>query len=37
MLRWLFFDNHKFTSYFATWRFMKSFAAKRPTRPSPRS
>ena len=25
-LRWLFFDNHKFTSYFATWRFMKSFA-----------
>jgi len=27
-LRWLFFDNHKFTSYFATWRFMKSFAAK---------
>ena len=30
MLRWLFFDNHKFTSYFATWRFMKSFAAKAP-------
>ena len=29
VLRWLFFDNHKFTSYFATWRFMKSFAAKR--------
>jgi len=28
VLRWLFFDNHKFTSYFATWRFMKSFAAK---------
>src|SRR5689334_15153296 len=26
VLRWLFFDNHKFTSYFATWRFMKSFA-----------
>ena len=34
VLRWLFFDNHKFTSYFATWRFMKSFAAKRPTRRS---
>jgi glutathione S-transferase len=30
--RWLFFDNHKFTSYFATWRFMKSFA---PTAPDP--
>ena len=30
VLRWLFFDNHKFTSYFATWRFMKSFAAKEP-------
>jgi len=28
VLRWLFYDNHKFTSYFATWRFMKSFAAK---------
>jgi glutathione S-transferase len=28
VLRWLFFDNHKFTSYFATWRFLKSFAAK---------
>lgn len=26
VLRWLFFDNHKFTSYFATLRFMKSFA-----------
>ena len=24
-LRWMFFDNHKFTSYFATHRFMKSF------------
>jgi glutathione S-transferase len=32
VLRWLFFDNHKFTSYFATWRFMKSFA---PTPPDP--
>jgi glutathione S-transferase len=30
VLRWLFFDNHKFTSHFATWRFMKSFAAKEP-------
>jgi glutathione S-transferase len=28
--RWLFFDNHKFTSYFATWRFMKSFAPAAP-------
>ena len=32
MLRWLFFDNHKFTSYFATLRFMKSFM---PTAPDP--
>jgi glutathione S-transferase len=30
VLRWLFFDNHKFTSYFATWRFMKSFAGTPP-------
>lgn len=30
VLRWLFFDNHKFTSYFATWRFMKAFASKAP-------
>jgi glutathione S-transferase len=30
VLRWLFFDNHKFTSYFATWRFMKSFGAEPP-------
>lgn len=30
VLRWLLFDNHKFTSYFATWRFMKSFAATAP-------
>ena len=29
-LRWIMFDNHKFTSYFATWRFMKAFAAKEP-------
>jgi glutathione S-transferase len=32
VMRWLFFDNHKFTSYFATWRFTKSFA---PTAPDP--
>jgi glutathione S-transferase len=30
VMRWLFFDNHKFTSYFATWRFTKSFAATAP-------
>ena len=32
VLRWLFFDNHKFTSYFATYRFMKAFG---PTAPDP--
>jgi len=32
VLRWLFFDNHKFTSYFASLRFTKSFA---PTPPDP--
>jgi glutathione S-transferase len=32
VLRWLFFDNHKFTSYLATYRFLKSFA---PTEPDP--
>lgn len=32
VLRWLFFDNHKFTSHFATMRFMKSFM---PTPPDP--
>lgn len=26
-LRWMLFDNHKFTSYFATYRFNKSFAS----------
>ena len=26
ILRWLLFDNHKFTSYFGTYRFLKSFA-----------
>jgi len=30
--RWLFFDNHKFTSYFATYRFMKAFG---PVQPDP--
>jgi glutathione S-transferase len=30
VLRWLLFDNHKFTSYFATWRFMKSFGTEPP-------
>lgn len=32
ILRWLLFDNHKFTSYFASYRFAKSFA---PTPPDP--
>ena len=32
VLRWLLFDNHKFTSYFASYRFMKSFG---PTAPDP--
>jgi glutathione S-transferase len=31
-LRWILFDNHKFTGYFATYRFMKSFL---PTAPAP--
>jgi glutathione S-transferase len=30
VLRWLFFDNHKFTSYFATLRFLKSFGSAAP-------
>lgn len=30
VLRWLFFDNHKFTSYYATYRFMKAFGATAP-------
>ena len=30
VLRWLFFDNHKFTSHFATYRFMKAFGAAAP-------
>jgi glutathione S-transferase len=32
VLRWLLYDNHKFTSYFGSYRFMKSFA---PTPPEP--
>jgi glutathione S-transferase len=32
VLRWLFFDNHKFTSYFGSYRFARSFA---PTPPDP--
>jgi glutathione S-transferase len=32
VLRWILFDNHKFTSYFATWRFMKAFS---PVAPDP--
>ena len=30
VLRWIFFDNHKFTSYFATYRFLKSFGPSKP-------
>lgn len=30
ILRWLLFDNHKFTSYLASYRFMKSFAPAAP-------
>lgn len=29
-LRWILFDNHKFTSYFATYRFMRSFGPQAP-------
>jgi glutathione S-transferase len=29
-LRWMLFDNHKFTSYFATLRFMQSFLPQAP-------
>jgi glutathione S-transferase len=32
VLRWILFDNHKFTSYFASWRFTKSFS---PVAPDP--
>jgi glutathione S-transferase len=30
ILRWLLFDNHKFTSYFASYRFAKAFGPKAP-------
>jgi glutathione S-transferase len=30
VLRWILFDNHKFTSYFASYRFMKAFAPSAP-------
>jgi glutathione S-transferase len=30
VLRWLLFDNHKFTSYFASYRFMKAFGPVQP-------
>ena len=30
VLRWLLFDNHKFTSYFGTYRFIKSFGPAAP-------
>lgn len=30
VLRWLLFDNHKFTASFASYRFMKSFAPAAP-------
>jgi glutathione S-transferase len=29
-LRWILFDNHKFTSYFASYRFMKAFGPTMP-------
>ena len=29
-LRWILFDNHKFTSYLATYRFLKAFAPQAP-------
>lgn len=32
VLRWLLFDNHKFTNYFATYRFLRSFG---PVAPDP--
>ena len=30
VLRWLLFDNHKLTSYFASYRFMKAFGPSAP-------
>jgi glutathione S-transferase len=29
-LRWMLFDNHKFTNHFATYRFLKSFLKQEP-------
>ena len=30
ILRWILFDNHKFTSYFATYRFLRAFGPAAP-------
>lgn len=30
VLRWILFDNHKFTGYLATYRWMRSFASPQP-------
>ncbi len=30
ILRWILFDNHKFTSYLATYRFLRTFAPQPP-------
>jgi glutathione S-transferase len=30
VLRWILFDNHKFTSYFATYRFLLAFGPAKP-------
>ena len=30
ILRWMLFDNHKFTSYFATYRFLRALAPQAP-------
>jgi glutathione S-transferase len=30
VLRWILFDNHKFTSYLATYRFLKAFLPQAP-------
>jgi glutathione S-transferase len=30
ILRWILFDNHKFTSYLATYRWIRSFASPQP-------
>jgi glutathione S-transferase len=30
-LRWILFDNHKFTGYFATYRFLRSFLPQEPS------